>query len=736
MWIVYVDGEPRYRLVGGALYTVGAKDCHITLSADASISRRHLTLEVGSLPLVDENQALDVAERKQTAPIVITDTSKYGTEVFSSSVDADGCDNTTDAMRKEIQLCDTVPLHVELSKDESFSVPSNSEAWREFSICVGAHGTTLQLRWTALRIFTIGYIEEQLLQWLNSCGVVTVSDVSQSDYLLTPHLTITPVALATLCRPSSYIVAPEYFKTLQEGRDVKPLRQLQDPSIFTPSIDDAWRALMGGIKSECLESGGTEACEENFMVQRLGELLFSSSYKETRQGLFAGLTFVVVQRSLYEQVKLFLPFTEGRVVLDLSLHAVASDEQRRSILQTFNEEHCHHVILYSNRERLPIRCFLRTLQSCMKMHCVEYMTVVRSIFLARALPAPLPSHCTSPPPGGEREHSEMGVEPLAEREKAADGVLHAQGQNRDSHQVPTVNQQGQEGYGCQTCEPRQRADEVCMRQVRGEDQQENDSKESVEEGGVDANCMAFGGLKGGVKRRRCDYTAEGRRTDPKPLFHEVTSDTDTESSGGDGTISGGSSTMCNSDTNGWIHSKSRASRLEEDNIAKKGPPLATCPCPDQRSAPPASDGASCGKWFKKQELLESNEKIELDRSVVHARKVSLLRRLSIDDVDIIPSAIGRSVGVDALALASRGLSSQQVLRFPQRCEDASGVKSDGCREPQRAPMWQEVEQVSRGGEMAAHRNNAPQGMSRAGSSALHPRLKGTPKSIFDLDTFF
>ncbi|CCW71231.1 unnamed protein product [Phytomonas sp. Hart1] len=51
MWIIYFNATPHFWLSGGKVYRIGKKECDITIKDDPSISRTHLSFEIGLSPL-------------------------------------------------------------------------------------------------------------------------------------------------------------------------------------------------------------------------------------------------------------------------------------------------------------------------------------------------------------------------------------------------------------------------------------------------------------------------------------------------------------------------------------------------------------------------------------------------------------------------------------------------------------------------------------------------------------
>ncbi|KAF5218913.1 hypothetical protein ECC02_008177 [Trypanosoma cruzi] len=398
MWVVYFKGEACFWLVGGESYTVGKKDCQIIIKDDASISRKHLRMDVGEILAVDGKEHVE-DEEETPAQMILTDMSKYGTGVSPSSPCSNGIRReATDLITRELQLCrsqgsanDDAEAEVllsqspqKLNKDEPFHVPCENASWWDFSINLGTHGARLRLRWTPMRVLTLALEEEQRAKlncYLRRCGAHVVTDYYRADYFVTSLLTPTPVTIAMLCRAVD-IVTPAFFEALRNRHG--PHVPLPDPRVYTPPLADFWSKLWDdGTEDKSVD--GTHPQVQSVVDDSEGLRLLYPPQRQDRQRLFASLTFVTVQRSLYEEVRKFLPCAQGRVLLDESLIQLNNDYHYERVIVSFYAEHQLHVVLYNSRERLPLLDFVPVMREQLGLCCVEYFDIIKSIVRATPL---------------------------------------------------------------------------------------------------------------------------------------------------------------------------------------------------------------------------------------------------------------------------------------------------------------------------------------------------------------
>lgn len=694
MWVVYLKGEACFWLLGGELYTVGKKDCHITIQDDASISRKHLTLEVGMLETRDEfgqqarktNDEVTEEEDERSASIILTDMSTYGTEVgpLSSSCnlqDSPGDDDNV--ITRELQLCRGNGMDVDntdddddatvvgggtrfkLLKGEPFHVPRDM-SWRNFLVVLGTHGASLQLRWAPMRVFILGVTVEQKTKLdcsLQHCGADVVKDFHCADYFVTSCLTPTPVAIAALCR-SVDIVRPAYFEALRDrcGPHVPP----PDPRAFTPPLASFWSLLWsgGGDGDDRRDGGGDDGVEA---------LLLHPPNRQDRRRLFADLTFVTVQRSLYKEVRVFLPCAQGTVLLDESLLGACDEERRERVIASFYSQHYRHVILYNSRERLPFRNFSCIMREQLGMCCVEYFDVIRGI--AQAAPLTLTSFPTSPTLKLQRRE-------LLVKEKAG----------------------GKEAGALTTL---------------------------VEEVATAA---------AGVKRPQKMCGSDGRRTDPNPLFGEVLSDAETEMKkvraeqqqhdDADDEQYQTDVKRRKGEVDGWVRRELGADPDAKDLVVTGPPDFPPYPCfqpyaKDTRNSGVGAPafGASGGKCFQKQELTLCGDTVEMDRSSDALGNTVLSTVRAIDADDIIPETLGESAALS-------GRSHFNVFDAVAH-HHTSGSRAAATR--RRAGRGD----VARDVPMTTRDANPVEDMAVGSTNVLGcKKAGGTSLNIFDIDAFF
>ncbi|RNF21899.1 uncharacterized protein Tco025E_03229 [Trypanosoma conorhini] len=584
MWIVYFKGEVCYWLLGGEAYTVGKKDCDITIKDDASISRTHLRIEVGELPAAGERHPEGNGkeeEAKETpAHIVLTDVSKYGTVVSPSAP----CDSgggirheANDVITRELQLCRShsgaeeaeaeapqLASRQRLSKDAPFHVPCEEPLWRDLSITLGAHGAVLRLRWTPMRVFALAISAEQRTKLdccLRRCGAHVVTDFHRADYLVTSRLTPTPVSIAMLCRAAD-IVTPAFFEALRSRR--RPHVPLPDPRAYAPPLAEFWSTLWNGGKG----GGGGPAQVEAINEDPDGVRLLYPPNRLDRQRLFANLTFVTTQRSLHEEVRNFLPCAQGRVVLDETLSHLNSDEHCDGVVGPFYFEHRSHVVLYNSRERLPLRNFVHVLREQLGLCCVEYLDIIKSI--VHAVPLTLTPFPTGP--------------------------------------LPWL-------------------------------QKSTKSEEATEAGRRAATA--------GMKRPRASTSPGGRRTDPTPLFRDAPGDTGAGAAGVSGKQQAEENAKGGDGVDGWLSRELTDYPDAKDLVVVGPPPLPPYPCfqpygGSGGSSPAAgctAAASSGGKRFLKQKLAVGSETVEMEQLTRLPGHAVLSTTRAIDADDIIPETL-------------------------------------------------------------------------------------------------
>ncbi|EKF38582.1 hypothetical protein MOQ_001207 [Trypanosoma cruzi marinkellei] len=589
MWVVYFKGEACFWLVGGESYTVGKKDCQIIIKDDASISRKHLRIDVGEISAEDEQRTDGRvhAEDEEVTPaqMILTDMSKYGTGVSPSSPCSNGIRReATDLITRELQLCrshgsanDDAEAGTLLSqstqklkKDEPFYVPCDNASWRDFSINLGTHGARLRLRWTPMRVLTLALEEEQrakLNACLRRCGAHVVTDYYRADYFVTSLLTPTPVTIAMLCRAVD-IVTPAFFEALRNRHG--PHVPLPDPRAYTPPLAEFWSTLWDD-GTEDKSGGEIHPQTHSFVDGSEGLRLLYPPQRQDRQRLFASLTFVTVQRSLYEEVRKFLPCAQGRVLLDESLLQSSNDYHYERVILSFYTEHRRHVVLYNSQERLPLLDFVPVIREQLGLCCVEYVDMIKSI--VRATPLILTPFPENPMP-----------------------------------RLPRANK-----------------------------------KEEI--------TVTARKVTAGAKRPHAPASPGGRRTDLNPLFLESPSDGEVGAADVYADCRTGKKTKKEDQMDGWVTRELTAYPDAEDLRLQDPPPLPSYPC-FQAYGSSGGDGLtgmssavvpSGGKCFRKQKLAVGGETVEMERLTSNLPGNTVLSTTrAIDADDIIPVTVENS----------------------------------------------------------------------------------------------
>lgn len=432
MWIVYFNGAPSLWLLGGELYRAGKRECHIAIKDDRSISRTHLSIDVGLPSLIPVyGPESSAGTSPQPSSLTLIDSSTYGTVVFPVKRDGDPHNLTpssTSATREtgivglpqravsrsnNVASSTSITSHTveglgeqhTLTKGTPFRVPVHHPDYHEFSVVLGNHGATLTFVWADLTVLVEHIDSDQatkIAHQLNKCGVRSLRHGSaallEADFFMTDVLRPSAAAFAMLCR-SVPIVRPDYFRLVRDRPS--PQVPLPDPSHHMPPLDPSWRVLWPVTDTHRREEDTavphaepTEAAD--------AVLLQLLSPHPPRQHLFAGITFVVVQHSLYTEVSQYIGCAAGRVELDESLANITNAPTRERLLPPFVARHHLHVLLYSAQDRLPFRGCLAMLQGTLQLCTIEYGQVIESILKVQPLQLPPfpPLETTGCVPGG------------------------------------------------------------------------------------------------------------------------------------------------------------------------------------------------------------------------------------------------------------------------------------------------------------------------------------------------
>jgi hypothetical protein len=398
MWVLYFQGKSSFWLTGSQSYTIGRKDTDIVVVDDASISRCHVTMEVGAS--VFDRVDASSTPRMQLAMLSSTQTgaspksashpSSQPTRVTTSSLirpslritDSSKYGSSVSLVHKDVGAAERIDPPLTLDSKTPFDVPSNVNA---LHINLGTHGMTFFAVYEPL-IGCISNIPEMSLPGLEKkmsrLGFHAVRDPAQCDLFFTEVLEPTQDLVVALCMGKP-IVVPAYLEAVLARKSCKvPLPEAGDAR-FLPRLDPFWLQLA---------SCGEAQQDASAKVQ---ELFLP---KKERRYLFADMTFVCVQQSLYDEVGQYLTAARGRVVLDRSLWEALPTErgaapplgEPRAKLHAFCLRHQRHILLYTTADSLPasietITSLLNAGDARAGLKLVDYAVVLKSILLAQRI---------------------------------------------------------------------------------------------------------------------------------------------------------------------------------------------------------------------------------------------------------------------------------------------------------------------------------------------------------------
>ncbi|CUG88074.1 Hypothetical protein, putative [Bodo saltans] len=414
MWVLYFQGKSSYWLTGSRTYTIGRRDNDIVIVDDASISRVHVTIEIGAsvverldcstprLPVAmmssssqcsapSQQQRQHSSQRIPQQPVLLTrpflrltDTSKYGSSVLLSS---------TSTTTKQQGNGPTA-----LKASETFVVPSDIMS---FELNLGTHGMSFHVVYEPFRICASN-IQEMAMPSLEATiarlGFHLVSDPMHCDLLMTDALEPTQDLVVALCGAKP-IVLPAYMDAVLARKGCKvPLPDPADKR-FLPPLDPFWCQL-GGLDHNIKKSSVSTYTNITDEAEEALHQLFLP--KKERRYLFVDMAFVCIQQSLYDEVAQYLAAARGRAVFDDALWDALGTSRHpseaKSKLQAFCLRHQHHILLYTTADRLPAP--LEALQQlfstkgCFGVTLVEYSALLRCILLIQRMVIPT----VTPPP--------------------------------------------------------------------------------------------------------------------------------------------------------------------------------------------------------------------------------------------------------------------------------------------------------------------------------------------------
>ncbi|KPA83613.1 hypothetical protein ABB37_01886 [Leptomonas pyrrhocoris] len=272
-----------------------------------------------------------------------------------------------------------------------------------------------------------------------STTTTAASCYNHVDFLVTSTVQPSTAVVGMLCRAVP-IVSPTFFTAIRDR--VSPQLPLPDPRRFTPPLSTWWRDLiqnarqasLEGVKAAAATSGsGSHTADTSATVSpsvssvmvadppvptttagstvQQAQLSAYFAPNPQRRELFRGMTFVVVQRVLYEEVMTYLDCTGATVVWEGALGdwvtpssdgsaALSFSSQSFQEMQSFFARHQRHVVLYNETAEMPFALCLPVLQHALGLCSVEYGLLIESIVLVRAPPplllADYPDHARLP----------------------------------------------------------------------------------------------------------------------------------------------------------------------------------------------------------------------------------------------------------------------------------------------------------------------------------------------------
>lgn len=401
MWILYFQGKSSYWLTGSRAYTVGRKDNDIVVVDDASISRCHVTIDIGasvvdrldsSTPCLSvvaaalssraasssqgvysqsrqpSSSQTNCAPAQLTRPYFrITDSSKYGTSVVLKEGTA------------------ATPL----KNGETFIIPSGVSS---FQLHLGTHGMMFHVVYEPVRI-CVSNVAELTLPSLEASvarlGFHLVKDAAQCDVFMTDALEPTQDLVVAMCSAKP-LVLPAFLDAVLGRKNCKvPLPDAAERR-FLPPVDSFWFQL---AKSSTPQDAGTTSSGAPPSADAVDAAQQLFLPKRERKYLFAEMAFVCIQQSLFDEVAQYLAAARGRAVLDEALWDTLGNSKHpteaKTKLQAFCLRHKQHVLLYTTADRLPAPIAaleqLFTSTGNFGVTLVEYSALLRCILLVQRL---------------------------------------------------------------------------------------------------------------------------------------------------------------------------------------------------------------------------------------------------------------------------------------------------------------------------------------------------------------
>ncbi|KAG5511157.1 hypothetical protein JKF63_07099 [Porcisia hertigi] len=239
------------------------------------------------------------------------------------------------------------------------------------------------------------------------------------SFLVTSTVQPSTAVVAMLCRAVP-IVTPDFFVAICNR--VSPQTPLPDPLRYLPPLSSWWCDLLTHIAPSTdnprlcggdAESSGTSATVSSLATPSITRTEMTGEAAQTtaaasrihyfapqsqRRQLFEGITFILLQWPLCEEVLNYLDKTGARVEWEeggihrLSAPLSASSLPPRAVLdtlQSFFLRHQRHVLLYNETEPLlPWPGCVDVVRHGLSLCSVEYGTLIEAIVAVRPLPLP------------------------------------------------------------------------------------------------------------------------------------------------------------------------------------------------------------------------------------------------------------------------------------------------------------------------------------------------------------
>ncbi|CBZ23507.1 conserved hypothetical protein [Leishmania mexicana MHOM/GT/2001/U1103] len=234
------------------------------------------------------------------------------------------------------------------------------------------------------------------------------------SFLVTSTVQPSTAVVAMLCRAVP-IVTPAFFMAVCDR--ASPQIPLPDPSRYLPPLSSWWRDFLTHVRPPADESRPCEgdasvtastfsppsttvtsvAGESAGATAAASHLRYFAPHPQRRE-LFSGITFLLLQWPLYEEVLNYLNGTGARVAWEdggirgLSAPLRASTSSSRGALealQSFFVRHQRHVLLFNETEPLlPWPGCVDVVRHGLSLCSVEYGALIEAIVTMRPLPLP------------------------------------------------------------------------------------------------------------------------------------------------------------------------------------------------------------------------------------------------------------------------------------------------------------------------------------------------------------